>query len=434
MTFERARAVADAVLFEGYSLYPYRPTSTKNQLRFQFGVVAPRAFSEVDRGDPWWTETQCLVSSSSPGAAPARVRGVVRFLRLRRRTIEGPSGERLESLDLREDEGGDGELLIAWDEGEVHEIPFTCDLGAGACAFPFALGADEDVDVVHDGRGALAARVIRARAAIEGAIHVEAEPIAGCVRLRVRVENGTAFAHASERSARDRALLSSLLGTHVLLSVSGEGEAAAFVSLIDPPESAHEAVAACRQTGLWPVLAGDPGSCDVVLAAPIILYDHPQVAPESPGDLFDATEIDEILTLRTRLLTDDEKREARATDARVAALIDRVDAMTGADLARLHGATRELRWSDGRPVRTARLDGVAIAPGSRVRLRPGPRRTDAQDLFLVGMTATVRAVVRDVEDRECLAVTVDDDPGAELHAQRGRYHYFFLDEVEALEG
>ena len=75
----------------------------------------------------------------------------------------------------------------------------------------------------------------------------------------------------------------------------------------------------------------------------LFLYDYPQIAPESPGDLYDATEIDEILTLRTMTLTDEEKREARATDPRAAAIIDRVDDMPPEILDRLHGAVRYLR-------------------------------------------------------------------------------------------
>jgi hypothetical protein len=157
------------------------------------------------------------------------------------------------------------------------------------------------------------------------------------------------------------------------------------------------------------VLAGE-----LLLSAPFILYDHPRVAPESPGDLFDATEIDEILTLRTLTLTDAEKREARAADPRVAALIDQVDGMSPERLARLHGTFRDPR----------------LVVGARVQLRPGARRGDAQDMFLSGLVATVREVKEDLEGAFCVAVTIDDDPAAELNAWHGRYHWFRLDEVE----
>jgi hypothetical protein len=182
------------------------------------------------------------------------------------------------------------------------------------------------------------------------------------------------------------------------------------------------------------VLVGAPGACDVILSSPIILPDYPEVAPESPGDLCDATEIDEILTLRTMTLTEDEKREARATDSRAASIIDRVDAMPPEVFERLHGAIRALRGVGGAAAEqpapwwdpavdasvspdTDRIevDGIAVAKGSRVRLRPGVRRADAQDLFLDGRTA------------------LEDDPAADLKQVHGRYLYFAPDEVEPLE-
>src|SRR5258708_10534432 len=82
--------------------------------------------------------------------------------------------------------------------------------------------------------------------------------------------------------------------------------------MTDPPEWAAGEVAACVNTGTWPVQAGPADCRDLMLSSPVILYDHPEVAPESAGDLFDATEIDEILTLRTLALTDAERRQTRA--------------------------------------------------------------------------------------------------------------------------
>ena len=195
-----------------------------------------------------------------------------------------------------------------------------------------------------------------------------------------------------------------------------------------------------------------------MLSSPIILQDYPEIAPESPGDLFDATEIDEILTLRTMALTDDEKREARATDPRAAAIIDRVDAMPAEILERLHGAIRSLRpvagpaaepvvepdpfatpwWDPGADASVSpetdsiEVRGVPVAKGSRVRLRPGVRRSDAQDIFLDGRVARVEAVLFDVEDHGYLAVTLEDDLAADMLQRHGRYLYFAPDEVEPL--
>jgi hypothetical protein len=189
-----------------------------------------------------------------------------------------------------------------------------------------------------------------------------------------------------------------------------------------------------------------------VLSSPIILYDNPAIAPESAGELFDGTEIDEILTLRTMALTDDEKRAARATDPRAAAIVDRVDTMPAEWLERLHGAIRSVTpspktsveteparvpWWD--PARDASVSpetdtvwvgSVALARGSRVRLCPGKHRADAQDMFLDGRGATVEAVLADVDDKRYLAVTLDDDPASELLQWHGRFLYFSPDEVE----
>ena len=227
--------------------------------------------------------------------------------------------------------------------------------------------------------------------------------------------------------------------------------------MIDPPEDARGAAARCRQHRCWPVLAGDGGpdgqTSDVVLASPIILYDHPAVAPESVAAMFDSTEIDEILTLRVMTLTDDEKAQARATDARAAAIIDRCEQMSPAELQRLHGILREphaaaapLTGDDWWAAEAAApvspetdsvlVAGTRIARGSAVRLRPS-RRADAQDMFLAGQEATVSAVHVDLDGETHVAVTLVDDAllddrTAELHDWYGRYLYFAPDELEPL--
>jgi hypothetical protein len=227
-----------------------------------------------------------------------------------------------------------------------------------------------------------------------------------------------------------------------------------FLSLLEPPEWARPLAESCENLHTWPVLIGDDVRRDTMLSSPIILYDYPQIAPESPGDLFDSTEIDEILSLRTAALTEDEKREARATDDRAAAIIDRTDAMPREILERLHGTIRYVRdatgatgsapeevpwWDPGADSSVAPesdaivIDGVPVSKGSLVRLRPGARRADAQDLFLASRTAHVEAVFFDVDGNNHLAVTLEDDPAADLHQWHGRFLYFSPDEVEPLE-
>ncbi len=158
--------------------------------------------------------------------------------------------------------------------------------------------------------------------ALEGAVTVHQEE----QRTSVKIENLTA---AREVSTREEALVLSMLSAHVVLTVRG----GSFLSSIDPASSS------CRNDGLYPVLLAE----DCMLAAPIILHDYPRVAPESAGDLFDATEIDEILTLRILTLTEEEKDEIRRGDARGRELLERTEALTPEQRMLLHGAVREIR-------------------------------------------------------------------------------------------
>jgi hypothetical protein len=387
MTFEHARAIADAILYEGYVLYPYRASSKKNQWRWQFGLLAPRAWSEAGGCEPWLMQTECLLETSDPGATRG-IQGSVRALRVQRRS-----------------ETADDRGAATWDEGVEVEIPFTLAPDGEATTRELAIELprerSEAPGLVRD----LAALSLRIELAFD-----DLPAARGISRLRVRVENHTPF---RAEATRDEVLPAAIAGVHVLLAAEG----ARFLSSVDPPGWLADASRACVNKGAFPVLAGARGGRDVMLASPIILYDHPAIAPESPGDLCDATEIDEILTLRTITLTDDEKRQARLTDARAAAIVDRVEGMPAPLLERLHGARRDV------------LQGEAFVRGSRVRLRPR-RRADAQDMFLAGRIATVEEVKEDVDGHAHVAVTVDDDPATELHRWYGRFLYFAPDEVE----
>ncbi len=288
----------------------------------------------------------------------------------------------------------------------------------------------------------------------------------GAGRLRVRVDNRSASA-AVPRTRQD-ALPTALVAAHMIIGVLG----GAFISMTDSPEWASAEVQACENIGCWPVLAGADGGRQVMLSTPIILYDHPELAPESPGDLYDGTEIDEILSLRTLALSDAEKQEARATDPRAAALIDRVEALGADDFKRMHGTIRSPRvvsgsvggrprpGGGGRGSRSQATSPPAvpwwdpaadasilprhrchhrgrslrrIARGSLVTLRPGVRRSDAQDMFLDGRAARVEAVLLDVDDTAYLAVSLTDDPDQDLRVAHGRFLYFSPDEVEPCE-
>uniref|UniRef100_A0AAU3HUT2 Uncharacterized protein n=1 Tax=Streptomyces sp. NBC_01393 TaxID=2903851 RepID=A0AAU3HUT2_9ACTN len=463
--FEQARTVADAVLFEGYVLYPYRASAAKNQLRWQFGVLVPPAWTATT-GEHSVQRTECLLEPRKGD----RLHAELRFLHVRRRTVERLDADggytEVPELDLPD------RVLVPWDEGHeervlIHESleELTGDQ-ASVHAVRFDLPDAVEYEPVTDAEGRTLGRLVRRRLRLTGELRPRVEELPGpyrVLRLTVSVHNTTVVPEDADAD-RETALAHSLIGTHLLFGVPG----GRFLSLTDPPEWARPAAASCRNDRTWPVLAGPPGTDDVMLSSPIILEDHPAVAEESPGPLYDATEIDEILSLRTAALTDREKREARGTDARAAGVIDLVDDMPDAVRERLHGAIRGLReitgedgadeplpaapdtglslprgpghpwWDPAQDAGAAEvpaavvIDGETVRAGSRVRLTPGARRSDAQDSFLHGRRATVEAVVGDLDGETHLAVVVDDDPGTDVRRAQGRFLYFKPDEVAPL--
>jgi hypothetical protein len=451
--FETARSVADAVLYEGYVLYPYRASSRKNQARFQWGVLTPRRFSETDGSERWSVRTECLID---PAAGPTlSVR--IRFLQAQRRRIEEWTGSETSSS-----EGGgftpvghlevDGVSHVEFDEALDRTVDITplalLPLVGSHQEQVFAFAGGTDSELVCRTDGSVAGQFERHAEPVSGVVRIGAsrpDPARPYVKVAVTVENTGAW--AGDGQHRDDAMAHSLIAVHTMLAV----DAGAFVSLLDPPDEAVAAAADCRSDGAYPVLIGDDD--DVVLASPIILYDHPEVAPQSPGDLYDSLEIDEILALRVMTLTDEEKSEARGTDPRAAAIIDRCDDMSAETLRTLHGQMRPVGsptpaasdhepeavpWWD--PTIDAAFDpwtesvwvaGAEITKGSAVRLRPS-HRADAQDIFLSGMAATVAGVFTDVDGDQHVAVTVDDDPATEELSWQGRYLFFHPDEIEPL--
>jgi hypothetical protein len=443
MSLDDVRRIADAVLYEGYVLYPYRASAQKNRSRWQFGVLMPPAYAAADPSESTTAQAECVFEHADYPAIDV----IVRFLQVQRRTATGTAPGT----------AGAPDPPGVWDEAVEREIHVAA---GGATLFdegvhePFAVPGGEDREATAD------AQVVRSRRQLTGVVDVRATELPGpwqAARLTVRVRNQTETS-PDALAGRDQALPSALVAVHLIISVSG----GAFVSMTDPPEWAAPAAAECENIGCWPVLAGPAGARDITLAAPIILPDYPEVARESAGELYDGTEIDEILTLRTLALTDEEKDAARATDPRAAALIDRVESMDADALRRLHGTIRDFGAGPGaRPeavggtspaagdddasvpwwdpeadesvspsTDSVLVAGQPVARGSRVTLRPGARRADAQDMFLVGRTAIVEAVLLDVDNTPYLAVSLEDDPAADLHAAHGRFLYFMADEVE----
>jgi hypothetical protein len=337
--------IASAVLYEGYMLYPYRP-SLKNRQRWTFGGVYPRSYSEAYGGtDAWTIQTQCLVEGN--GRTTVEVK--VRFLHLMARQVgqlESPMDQWSDGAEpphqivpsLQIDET----LYHTWQEAVEREIALGSSsldhLAARGRHQPFHFPSRRETEPLWDSDGKLAGILAREQEPIEGTIELAAEPIEeGLFRVTVRIGNESAMSvDDARRIERDEILMRSLLSTHTVLGL----ERGQFVSLIDPPDRLRRAAAGCRNVGAWPVLVGEEGQKDTILSAPIILYDYPQVAPESPGDLFDATEIDEILSLRILTMTEDEKLAMAAVDPQTRALLERTETLAGEGLLGLHGTVR----------------------------------------------------------------------------------------------
>ena len=304
------RAIANAVLYEGYVLWPYTRSALKNQQRFTWGGVYPQGWPE-DRSE---LVAQCLVEGDGDGEPVVDARA--RFLHVTRRQVYDASGAAVDDLTV------DGERYLSWDEAIEREI---------AAPGPFTIAAGHEEEPLPGGGG----KLVRTWEPLAGALSVDTEELRpGLQRLTVRVANTASW----DGAPRDRTLRSTLCSTHAVLRVRD----GAFVSLADPPAELAGAARECAQEGLWPVLVGEPGEYHTVLASPIILDDHPEIAPESPGDLFDGGEIDGLLVLSILALTDEEKAEMRASDPRTREILERTEALTPEQRMALHGTVRDL--------------------------------------------------------------------------------------------
>lgn len=343
--------IVKAVLYEGYMLYPYRPSAVKNRQRFNFGVVYPRAYSEAQGGtDAWTMQTECVVVGSDQTRCQVRLK----FLHMVSRTVEKSAPnfddstsektsdfQRVESLEV------EGQRFQAWQEAVEEEIEVAevhlATLVAQPMQWPFRLAAKLQSEPIQDSNGRIVGMICREQEALAGRIELSVtESRPGVYKLTAHIANNTRTEGLLAVS-RDEALMRALVSAHTILEVQ-EGE---FVSLVDPPEQYREEAVACKNVGTWPVLVGEEGQRDTMLSSPIILYDYPQIAPESGGDLFDGAEIDEILTLRIMTMTDEEKREMRQSDARARQILERTEALPAEQLMRLHGALRGLRQAKG---------------------------------------------------------------------------------------
>ena len=347
-------AIVRSVLYEGYVLYPYRPDAAKNRVRWTFGGIHPPSYAEMTGGtEPADARVTCLLEGGDDTEVDIRLGFLQPLTRLVRRVAppvaaydpsSPPDSEPVDSLTVA------GEIHRSWEEA-VEERVELATTTAGAlsregAAVELGLPAQAATEALVE-RGLVVGLETRSRLPLRATVEVRA--VAACDRLwrvTVDVRNLTDF-DCTGSGDRARAMLQALVSAHLVLRCRGEG--ARWLSLADPPSHAAEAAAECERRGLWPLLVDAADS--TVLASPIILEDHPEVAPESPGDLFDSAEIDEILTLRIMTLTDEEKAEMRAADARTRAMLERTESMDDDTMLRLHGTLRSPgRFGDGDPL------------------------------------------------------------------------------------
>ncbi len=445
-------AVVNAVLYEGYMLYPYRPSSVKNRQRWTFGGVYPEAYSIAQKGaEPWLMQTQCVIWANANAVLEIKI-GFLHLVQRQVGELLEPSREwpltgppefrKVDVLEVGE------QRFYTWQEATERQVAsdplIVGDLAVAPQVITFTLPRNAELEPVKDASGLVVGVLERTQEPLEGQIAIRVDAVAAdAFRIEVKIMNVTPIAE-TRNATRDQASLQALVSCHTILAVH-EGE---FVSMVDPPDALQNAVASCRNVGTWPILVGLEDARDTMLSSPIILYDYPQIAPESPGDLFDATEIDEILTLRILSMTDEEKREMAAVDERSRALLERTEKLAPEQLQKLHGTLRAPRPAAPKAIETQapwepfeqtprlafiRVGDVELRIGDHVRLRPRAR-ADIMDLALAGMLATIESIERDFEDRVHVAVTVDDDPGKDFGLQRMPGHRFFFapEEIEPL--
>jgi hydrogenase maturation protease len=358
MSLDLVERIANAVLYEGYILYPYRPSAVKNQQRWNFGALCPQSYSEAQGGTESWTmQTECLVEGSEKTTLDVKVR----FLHLLTREVGVPNADcGIRIADCKDSEikssiaesdfqvvaslDVNGKLFQTWQEAVERDVQLPSinlnETLSQTQRVAFTFPPSREIELLRDaGSGQLLGIINRRQQSIEGAIEVAAERARdGLFKITIRILNETPFEDAS-RKTRDEALMRSFVSTHTILGVR-EGE---FISLLDPPEAAIETAALCHNAGTYPVLIGEEGARDCMLSSPIILYDYPQIAPESAGELFDGTEIDEILTLRIMTLTDEEKREMRGADERARRILERTESLPAEALMKMHGAMKNVK-------------------------------------------------------------------------------------------
>lgn len=447
MNRETLDQIVNAVLYEGYILYPYRPSSKKNQVgRFTFGRVYPGDYAAAQNGrEPCAMQTEFLVRNESRDAL-ANI--TVRFLQpIAREVARLPepvaelTAEATSRLEIVPRLEVGEKLYQTWQEAMERDVaipPLSLNIEAKT-GYPFEFGEFHESEPIRQAGDRIVALLVRRMTTIKGLIEVNVESVeADAAKIRVRVLNQTPLPNELLED-QEAIALRTFASTHTILQTTG----GKCISLLDPPGAHLAAAKRCQQIGTWPVLVGDQqkGERDTMLSSPIILYDYPKIAPESAGDLFDGAEIDEILTLRIQTMTETEKTEMRHVDQHARLILERTENLAPADLLKMHGVMREVKpsidqefFNPAHLLEEVIVRGVKLKAGDKVRIRP-KKRADVMDIALDGKVAIIESVQQDVEGQAHFAVIFEDDPGRDLGFMRQPGHRFFYeaDEVEPVD-
>jgi hypothetical protein len=284
MNLDSIRAIANAVLYEGYMLYPYRPSALKNRSQgWSFGTLLPPSYVAENPGESDFMQAEVLLDATEDAVVSVEAR----FLQLVNRT---ETRERTIAVKLPIQELSSSISTLFRFDSDDAEVPGVC-----------------------------------------GVLEVKADRPDNVFKLSVRLHNRTE--NVDDIVNRDQALTHALIAAHALVTI----ENGWCISLLDPPDEFRTAGSNCKQIGIFPVMVGEEGEQNAMLLSPIILYDYPKIAIQSKGDFFDSSEIDEILSLRVLTLSDAEKDEIRAAGGRVSQILERTEALSNAELSHLHG-------------------------------------------------------------------------------------------------
>jgi hypothetical protein len=424
MILDTLQQVADSVLFEGYMLYPYRPSAIKNRKRFNFGTLWPREYAEAQKPEEAWSfHSEMLIEAGASCSLNLRLR----FLQLLSSDPADPHSweygvvraRTIAHIRLSELQSQQTIILVFTDFAPEEKAPESIQVPTAPC---FAK------------------------------IELQAELLRNTLsKLKITISNETPSSDTWEPSFPPQS--QAFTSAHLLANV----EDGAFVSLLETPPSITEDATSCSSRGVFPVLIGEAGDRSTMLCSPIILYDYPAIAPESAANFCDGTEMDEMLALRVLTLTEAEKQEMRVADPHSRAILERTENLPEAHLMKLHGAIRGMQpvagphdelapdpetpngiqqWNpfeEKPPIEKVMVFGIELHKGDRVRIWP-QKRADILDITVEGKLATIESIEQDLEDHIQFAVVFDDDPGKDMGLLRQAGHRFFFspEEIEPL--